>query len=447
MTTEHSSTWSQGSANPIGNAAELPPILNVVREVAKARLLMVFAVTGMLFMFLPGTFLGVLNLINISHSTAPSAPWIQAHGHAQIFGWIGTFILGIGMYSIPKMRGSKSSSPARGWSCWAFWTAGVTLRWVTNISLWQWKWMLPISAALELTAFIIFFVSVRGHRSENANGPRFPVWVQCVVFGTIGFAFVLIYNLAICLCLSWIADGPAFPATANFKFLTVTAWAFLVPTVWGFSARWLPTFLGLKEFHPKRLQWALVLLLTGVIAVFIHIILLAQLCFATGVLLAVSALHVIEPSIHAPKTTGVHPSFPFFVRIAYVWLTVAAGLSIWASIADKHNGIWGASRHALTVGFIAGMVFAIGQRVLPAFAEMRVLFSPKLMLLNLLLLHIGCTLRVVNEILSYEQFAEWAWKGLPVSAVMELCAVSLFAVNMVLTFLSTPPHRRPRVTV
>jgi len=33
-----------------------------------------------------------------SHRSADSVSpaWIQVHGHAQIFGWIGTFILGIG---------------------------------------------------------------------------------------------------------------------------------------------------------------------------------------------------------------------------------------------------------------------------------------------------------------------------------------------------------------
>ena len=30
---------------------------------------------------------------------------INAHGHAQIFGWIGTFVIGIGYYSLSKMGG------------------------------------------------------------------------------------------------------------------------------------------------------------------------------------------------------------------------------------------------------------------------------------------------------------------------------------------------------
>ena len=61
-------------------------------------------------MLLPGTFLGVWNLIKISSREAAesiSPAWIQAHGHAQLFGWVGTFILGIGFYSIPKLRKLK----------------------------------------------------------------------------------------------------------------------------------------------------------------------------------------------------------------------------------------------------------------------------------------------------------------------------------------------------
>jgi uncharacterized protein involved in response to NO len=73
------------------------------RETSLSRLLMLYIGTGLVFMLLPGTFLGVWNLIAISSRSAAdsvSPAWIQAHGHAQIFGWIGTFILGIGFYSI-----------------------------------------------------------------------------------------------------------------------------------------------------------------------------------------------------------------------------------------------------------------------------------------------------------------------------------------------------------
>src|SRR5437588_6835300 len=123
------------------------------RETRLSRLLVVYITAGLLFMLLPGTFLGVWNLLTISsHRAAGTASpgWIQAHGHAQIFGWIGTFILGIGYYSIPKLRRLQPFALASVWSSWALWTAGVTLRWFVGVYGWHWQVLLPASASFEL---------------------------------------------------------------------------------------------------------------------------------------------------------------------------------------------------------------------------------------------------------------------------------------------------------
>jgi hypothetical protein len=88
------------------------------------------------------------------------------------------------------------------------------------------------------------------------------------------------------------------------------------------------------------------------------------------------------------------------------------------------------------------MVFAIGQRILPAFGGMRLLFSTRLMLMCLLLLNIGCAVRVSSEILAYEDYWSAAWKALPWSAICELAAVTVFAANMLLTFMQPPAHLR-----
>ena len=52
------------------------------------------------------------------------------------------------------------------------------------------------------------------------------------------------------------------------------------------------------------------------------------------------------------------------------------------------------------------------------------------------LLTVGCLLRVSCEVLAYQGYAAWAWKVLPASAVIELSAVTAFAVNMGMTFRS-----------
>src|SRR5690242_12873372 len=136
-----------------GRRLEASEIVNItsVRERALSRMLMLYISTGVLFMLLPGTFLGVWNLLTISSHRAAnsvSPAWIQAHGHAQIFGWIGTFILGIGFYSIPKLRRLDPFALSAGWTSWALWTAGAALRWWTGVSSWRWQISAPVSAAL-----------------------------------------------------------------------------------------------------------------------------------------------------------------------------------------------------------------------------------------------------------------------------------------------------------
>ena len=60
------------------------------------------------------------------------------------------------------------------------------------------------------------------------------------------------------------------------------------------------------------------------------------------------------------------------------------------------------------------------------------------MLVMLALLPTGCTLRVTSEILAYQDYAAWAWTILPVSALIELTAVVLFAINLIVTFILPP---------
>jgi uncharacterized protein involved in response to NO len=147
------------------------------------------------------------------------------------------------------------------------------------------------------------------------------------------------------------------------------------------------------------------------------------------------ALRFVErPHGHA-KTQGFHPSFPIFIRLAYVWLITAGSMSVWAAFSDVHGGIWGASRHALTVGFAATMAFAVGPRILPHFGGIQNIFSKRLMLLGLLCLQTGCLLRVSSEPLAYEGLVSFAWRVLPVSGMLELAGVVIFATNLALTFL------------
>ena len=414
------------------------------REIALSRLVMGFISAGLVFMLLPGTFLGVWNLIQISGraSVAAISPaWIQAHGHAQVFGWIGSFILGIGFYSVPKLRGTAKKEVALAWACWALWILGVALRWFSTAYSWGWRALLPVSALLELGAFAIFFRVVSQHRPDAASGKRgLDPWVWVVISGATGLFLMLAINFGASVYLAFRGASPALPHGFDQKYLALIGWGFLVPFVWGFSAKWLPVFLGLQPTRAKMLLAAVALNYVGIILIFAGQGARAMGLFVVSTLLAITALRVFEPSRQEAKTRGVHASFPFFVRLSYAWLLVASVLGVAAARWDISGGIWGASRHALTVGFVAVMVFCVGQRILPAFAGMRLLWSTKLMFAGLLLIVTGCTLRVSCEVLAYQGYANWAWSVLPVSAILELSGVTAFAMNLFGTFSLEPSH-------
>jgi uncharacterized protein involved in response to NO len=413
----------------------------VHREHNRSVLLRAWIVAGLFFMALPGTLLGFSNLMAISvHHGARGLPpaWMEGHGHAQMFGWIGSFILGIGFYSQPA---SRRSAVAAQWCSFGLWVAGVALRWTANLYGWHWRVLLPVSAGLELTAVLLFLAASSQHKRAPVQGKqqtRAPIeqWMVSVLLGSVGLVATAAFNFGECLNLAVTGPSPSFPHWVDQRYLLLAGWGFIVPVVWGFSARWLPIFLGRQQPKKPLFGSALLLDAAGVLAgTALGLNRISTLLLVAAAVLSGVALVLRPPRSAHPKVLGVHPTFPFFARLTYLWLGIAGTMSVWAAFADQHGGIWGASRHALTVGFAATMVFAIGPRILPHFAGVNRIFSTRMMFSSLLLLQLGCTLRVTCEPLAYEGFLTWAWKVLPVSGMFELAAVVIFAANLVLTFV------------
>ncbi|MEZ5289789.1 MAG: NnrS family protein [Vicinamibacterales bacterium] len=422
------------------------------RDNARATLLRAFLASGLMFMIGPGTLLGVVNLLQISgrESVALISPaWTQAHGHALVFGWVGSFMLGIGIYSVPSTN-LRARALQVGWATWALWTAGVALRWTTNVYEWQWRVLFPLSAVAELAAFVLFLHVVSSHRpaAPTAGVPSPRAWLVVVITGVVAWLTTLLLNVGIAVELARHAGDPSVSHVFNQRVLVLLTWGILAPFIWGFTARWMPVLLGLPPLRVWALFGAVAANVVGIVSVFAGFLGLGTTLAVGAAVLAVIGLRLFERPIAEARIRGVHVRFPTFVRLAYAWLLVAAGLGAAAAHWDVAGGLWGASRHAFTVGFVAAMVLAVGQRMLPGFAAHRPLWSPSFMGLGLTLLMLGCVLRVSSEILAYEQYAEWAWFVLPLSGGIELAALGIFAINLYRTlWLSHPGLDDPLVSV
>jgi len=420
-----------------------------------ARMLAAFILTGLCFLALPGTLLGVWNLLSIAghHANgAASIAWIQAHGQAQLFGWVGTFILGISLYVLPKFRGRPLRRFRTAWAVWGLWTAGVTWRWWAGVSAQAWRAALVVSGVLELLALALVLRVVAFKAGKQVGAPlvgaqdkrstqpgKHPQGVRPSDLGSwlgiCGFASLtvaLILNLGISIYVVATAPWPVYPATSDRIFLLIALWGFAVPMVWGYSTRFITVFLGLEAPVHRTAG----VLCAGISAIVVCALarqfLLADLLALASTAVAIWALRIFRRAPRLAKLRGAYRHYPGFVRLAYVWLVFGALLGVAADLIPAQTGLGGASRHAVTVGFLATLIFAIGPRILPSFLNGRELYSSALMAAGLWVLNLGCALRVSSEAIAYSAGGA-AWKILPISALLEMTAVVIFVVNLGMT--------------
>ncbi len=406
-----------------------------------ARALAAFILSGVFFLALPGTFLGVWNLLEISAhhaNTAASTAWIQAHGHAQLFGWVGSFMLGISLYILPKFRGHPLKSFGLIWSIWGLWTAGVALRWWVGIEGMAWRFGLPASAVLELAAYALTqWVLVFNESGKKKGSPDdLGSWLGIWGFASLGVALIL--NLGLSIWLAFDGRSPVFPPEWDRTFLTLMVWGFAAVMAWGFSTKFVTIFLGLNPpHHHAARQFGI-----GIVALLILSLarqyFLADLLVLALSIYAIWALRVFLKPMRPAKVAGAYRHYPAFIRLAYAWLVAGAALGVAADLVPRATGLGGASRHAVTVGFIALLILAIGPRMLPSFLNGRELYSTRWMGASLWLLSAGCLLRVSSEAIAYS-LGGTAWNLLPVSAYLELAGILAFVGNMVATLFQPLP--------
>ena len=454
---EWQAAFERDRENPLRGNDPLP-------ERQAARFLAAFILTGLVFVLLPGTLLGVWNLLRIAGEqtgTGATPAWIQAHGQAQLLGWVGTFILGISLYVLPKMRGRYIARLDLVWLDWGLWTVGVAWRWWIGVSGNYWRVGLVGSAALELAAFVLAQYLLWVNPTKDAAPQRFQrqkpfpgdlaSWLGVVGFAS--FIVALVLNLGIAIEVARRAAEPVYPPVADRIFLILALWGFAIPAAWSYSTRFVTIFAGLAEPKQTTARWLAAGVAITVVCALLQQFLTASVIAAGVSLGAVWALRIFEPSVREPKRVGVYRNYPAFMRLAYVWLLIGAFWGIAAELAPQVSGLGGASRHALTVGFLATLIFCVAPLILPSFLAGRELQSSALMGASLWLLTVGCTLRVGSESLAYSSPGGIAWKVLPVSALLELTAVCLFVLNLGLTIAQRipawfgPSGVAPRMTV
>jgi hypothetical protein len=334
---------------------------------------------------LAGAALGAINLTWIATwgytGMMPNWPWwsglVQAHGDAQLYGWCGLFIIGIASHSLPHMLRKPGPSARLARCIFCLILGGILLGLVAQPLAAEPApaALFVLSTGLQWTGVLLFAAWL----VLTVRRPPAP-FAGFVLAGTLWLCFGASLRLiAVALAVRNGVLTP--PAALNAAYLHAMSWGFLLSYVAGYSLRLLPAFVGLTP-APARVSWAALGVLSAGVAGEIaarllehRVLSLAAVALSTaGVLLLVCALRPWSRLLTAEDADA--RLLAWFVRAAYAWLAVAALLLLGLRTAEAlmpvttlhQHAFGGASRHALTVGFVSLMIVGVAGRILPVFS-------------------------------------------------------------------------------
>ncbi len=213
-----------------------------------------FLVSALAFGVRPGAWYGAL---------------VQAHGHAQLFGWIGLFILGVGLYFLPRLRGTKLQGTERLPAAFVLLVAGIGLRslaqplaGLASGSAGAWlRALVLLSALLEMAGMLVIgsmlLATLRQARPLPPDAPAYPVEpLVRLAFACLTLAFFFnllgVWNLFL--------DGRATLAPRYDQLgITLVLYGTAVPVTMVFALRNLPLYLRLAL--PARDFWRVLALI------------------------------------------------------------------------------------------------------------------------------------------------------------------------------------------
>jgi metal-sulfur cluster biosynthetic enzyme len=435
-----------------------PAPLMEERPKQAAQLYFIAVITSLAIAVLGGFPLGILAALGGGRDIGLGSRWtplVQAHGHLQLVGFVGLFIVGITYHVLPRFKNTELAFPRLALPSIALVASGAILRTISQ------AWsdrdviaaLLVTSAVMEVAGAGAFLAVVAATlaRTHRKNYDRY-----LLVAGT-WFVAAAVMNLVL---VSEIArdGGSIVPASRDAPLLEMYFFGFIAVFVLGISIRVLPHFLSLRPPQVRYFTPALAIYTAGLCA---RVgsgwldaysdwsqpdwLLAASIYgMASGVFLFVFGLNLHRRSVR-DETSDAPGPHERLIRTAYIWLVIAFGIETWYATKGLTSDFRpdflenGAARHALALGFATQMIFGVGARALPAFAGKK-LHSEKLVTIAWVLINFTAVMRVGPALFPWGS-ATSRFDHVAAAGVVGLIALVIFAYNIMRT---VRPSRRRR---
>lgn len=385
--------------------------------------------------------------------TGVSIHAVNAHGHAQIFGWVVLAVMGAGYRMFPRFWNSAPAAP--GLQRPVFWTmlAGLGLSLTGHLVAGDPVWAVALAVMggiAESLAIVIFaaqtFVTFR--RAATRVDPA-------TAFILASLAWAILMSIA----STWFAAATLSARDRGEVILLVSTWqpalraiqlhGFALFVILGVALRVFPGLFQLPRPGARR-AWTGWALLVAAVCVesgaFVLLRLTGRPAWGAAMVGGWLLLAVGVASTALPwrpwRAMPVPHRANKFIRASLAWLAVGIAMLLLTPIFQRVQGSffshawYGATRHAFTVGFVSLMIVGISSRFVP---RLRGVDGPGLppLMAAFLLINAGCIIRVGVQPLTDFVPALFAW--VPLSGVLELSGFAIWACDLVRTL------RRPEL--
>lgn len=422
-----------------------------------------FFLSGILSVLTAGCMLGAIALLGISikgdYLASAWTPYVLAHANSQLFGWVGFFIIGFALQQHATTVAKSDTFHRIAYWILGLLAAGIALRFVaepmSKVDRGVWVPVGVGACLLQLAAVVLFMYNTTANR-YRAGGPL--TWQSLFVFGSLFWMLVISIAEPIFFAMSHQASPEAaimFVAKWFAPYREAQFLGFAAMMIFGVSLVKFHTCFGLREANAKLGILAFGLWMVGLLMRIFGWIMyfdgmlqpekawmfrLGAVSLALGAVAAAGSLGVFEPVRETFRSQK-------FVRAAFVWLLASGVMLALEPIHLNQIGMpfshafTGATRHAVTVGFISQMIIGVGMHVV---ARLNGLAEDRLPALWSVfwLLNLGNTGRVVLEVAT--DYTPRAFTPMGITGFVELTALAIWGFHvarpMLARFKEVPAH-------
>lgn len=392
---------------------------------------------------------------------------INAHGHAQIFGWVGLFVMGFAYQAFPRFKHTSLVHPEMALGTLVMMAGGLVARAIAQPLvagvpvLW---WVAVFGSLLEIIAAVVFvwLIGLTWRRS----GKPLASYDYYIGASLAWFLVQAVYE-SVYLTATLAAGGEALThlvATWQPALRDIQIHGFALLIVLGVSQRIFHHFYSLR-LPSSRLSLAMLPVLNlAVVGEAAGLVLMrtanpvwAALWYGSVIVLTIATATLVwDWRLWGPAEDSDRSLK--FLRTAYIWLFVSLAmlvlLPLYQAVILRHfapdsaaaqmgfsHAYYGAARHAITVGFISLMIVGVAAKVVPTLngvdtKSLSPLWAP------FVLINAGCALRVTGQTLT--DFTSLAFPVAGVSGLLEVVGLALWGAHLTLIMCGRARIRHTR---